>query len=181
MAALSSLAAWEIFLVLLIFPFIFFVYGIIKIVLQQGFFVPLPRNTIKEMLKLTQIKRTDLLYDIGSGDGRVAILAANEHGVKAVGIEKNVLLAWLSRRNVRKHGMQNKVRIIRDDVFNQDLRGASVVIFYLTQKLADRLRQKLKSELKRGARIVSVGYKIKDWKITKRKKVGHLNVYMYKV
>jgi len=172
---------WQIFLILLVFPFIYFLYGIIKIILQQGFFVPLPYNTIKEILNMIRIKKLDVLYDLGSGDGRIPILASKIYGIRSVGIENSRFLIWLSKRKVKKNQLQNKVKIIHGNIFDQDIKDASIVVFYLTQRLTDKLKPKLKKELKKGVRVISVSYRFKDWRIEKSKKIGHFYVYLYKI
>jgi predicted RNA methylase len=133
------------------------------------------------MLKLAKIRKNDVLYDLGSGDGRVVIEAAKTYGVKAIGIEKNILLAWISRIKVRKNGLSDKVKIINDNIFDQDLSGATVMAMYLTQKLNDKLQPKLERELKKGTRIVSASHFFKGWKLVEKIKTGHFYSYLYKI
>ena len=94
------------------------VLGIISIATQSGFFVPLPMETVRKILKLAKVKKNDVVYDLGSGDGRVLIAAAKEYGARCVGIEKNFLLHELSKWNVKKHNVSNKVNLIKG-VFNK--------------------------------------------------------------
>jgi len=148
-----------------------FVYGAI--------FVPLPRSTVKKILKLAKVSKKDVVYDLGCGDGRVLIEAA-KMGARAVGIENNPLLCWLSKLNVEKNNLGNKIKIIRENFFKQNLHDATVIVVYLSQKLNDRLQPKLERELRAGARVVSADHTF-AWKEIKRIKTGHFYSHLYKI
>ena len=166
---------------LLLVPALFLLWGIIKLAREEGFFVPLPMGTIRKMLKLAKIKKGDVLYDLGSGDGRITIEAAKNYGIRAVGIEKNVLLYLLSKLNVKVRRLENRVEILNRDFFKVNIKEADVVTIYLTQKLNEMLESKFKKELRKGTRIVSAAHEIKGWKPAKRIKTGHFWTYLYKV
>ena len=83
--------------------------------------IPLSRNTIRKMLRLARASKNDIVYDLGSGDGRALVIASGEFLARAVGIEKNRLLVWLSRWIIGRNNLQNKIKIIRGDIFKQDL------------------------------------------------------------
>jgi precorrin-6B methylase 2 len=167
----------EIYLILL--PFLlFFLYKLFR---ADAIFIPLPKRTIEQMLELAKIKKGDALYDLGCGDGRVLIFAAKKHGIKAVGIEKNPLLFRLSKRNIRKNKLENKIQLVKNDFFKEDLSKATVVLVYLSQKTNDRLKPKLEKELKKGTRIVSADHEFKRWKEIKRIKTGHFYSHLYKI
>jgi predicted RNA methylase len=164
---------------LLLLPFLlFFLYKLIR---SDAIFIPLPKKTIEQMLELAKVKRNDILYDLGCGDGRVLIFAAKKYGIKTVGIEKNPLLFWLSERNIRKNKLKNKIQLIKNDFFKEDLSKATVVLVYLSQKTNDRLKPKLEKELKKGTRIVSADHVFKGWKEIKRIKTGHFYSHLYKI
>ncbi len=107
------------------------------------------------MLELAHVQSSDVVYDLGSGDGRIVITAARQYGARAVGIEVDRALVAQARRNAAAAGVASRVRFIEQDMFATDLRDATVVTLYLLQSLNERLRPKLVRELRPGARIVS--------------------------
>src|SRR5678816_4778910 len=107
------------------------------------------------MLDLAQVKRTDVVYDLGSGDGRIVITAARKYGARGVGIEMDPALVKNARENAAAAGVANRVRFVTADLFTADLRPATVVTLYLLQSINERLRPKLVRELKPGTRVVS--------------------------
>lgn len=155
--------------------------GLISVATQSGFFIPLPMETARTILKLAKIKKNDVLYDLGSGDGRIIITAAKEYGIKAVGIERNPILYWLSKKNVEKEKLQDKVKLIKGDLFKQNLSKANVVVLYLTPRLNKKLLPKLEMELKKGTRIISASHVFKGWKEVRKIKTGHFYCYLYKM
>lgn len=152
-----------------------------SLITQSGFFIPLPMETVRKILKFANIRKNDILYDLGCGDGRIIITAAKEYGIKTVGIEKNIFLAWICRRKIIKNNLQHKVKIIHDDIFNQNLSKATIVVMYLTQKLNDKLKPKLEKELKKGTKVISASHIFKGWKEYKKIKTGHFYTYFYKI
>lgn len=155
--------------------------GIISLATQSGFFIPLPMRTVRNILKLAKIKKNDIIYDLGSGDGRIVITAAKGYGIKAVGIERNPILHWLSKKKVEKEKLRNKVTLIKGDLFKQNLSKASVVVIYLTPKLNKMLLSKLQNELKKGTRVISASHAFKGWKEAAKIKTGHFHCYLYKI
>ncbi len=137
--------------------------------------IPLSKNAIRRMLKLANVKKNDTVYDLGSGDGRVLEITSKEFNAKAVGIEKNRLLVWLSRKRLPNS------RIIRNDLFKEDISDATVVVIYLSHKLTQKLKPKFKSELIKGTRIVSASHPIEGWKEIKKIRTGHFYSYLYKI
>lgn len=163
-------------LLLLEIPFIL---GIISVATQSGFFVPLPMETVRKILKLAKIRKNDVVYDLGSGDGRVVITAAKDYGVKAIGVEKNPILHWLAKRNVEKNGVLDKVRLVKGNFFKHRLSDANVVIVYLTPRLNAALKPKLEKELKKGSRVISASHVFKGWKEVAKIRTGHFHSYLY--
>jgi ribosomal protein L11 methylase PrmA len=116
------------------------------------------------MLELAQVSTGDLLYDLGSGDGRIVIAAAKRYGAKAVGFEIDPALVTLSRRNIREAGVEHLAEIRQEDVRNVDLSPASVVTMYLYPSANLRLRATIRRQLKAGSRVVSHNSNMGDWK-----------------
>jgi cyclopropane fatty-acyl-phospholipid synthase-like methyltransferase len=118
-------------------------------------YVPTPQPVVEAMLDLAQVTSTDVVYDLGSGDGRIVITAAKKYGARGVGIEMDPALVKRARENAAAAGVATRVRFVTADLFSTDLRPATVVTLYLLQSINERLRPKLVRELKPGARIVS--------------------------
>lgn len=147
---------------------------------------PTPQGVVERMLMLAEVKKGDVLYDLGAGDGRIVIAAAKKYGVKAVGFEIDPGLVKLARENVRKQGLEKLVEIRQQDFLNADLSGASVVTLYLSYDGNQALRGHLADQLKPGARIVSYTFDMGDWpaKITEsyRDSAGDLHMmYLWQI
>lgn len=117
-------------------------------------------KTARAMCRLAKVKRDDVVYDLGSGDGTALIIAAKEFGAKGVGIEIDPLRAFVSTFMIRIMRVSDKVVIKRKNFFQEDLAIASVVFVYLVPKALNRLLPKFKKELRRGTRIVSYRYEV---------------------
>jgi tRNA G37 N-methylase Trm5 len=117
-------------------------------------FVPTPQAAVDKMLEMAEVKKGDVVYDLGCGDGRIVVTAAKKYGVKAVGFDINPVRVKESLENVRTNKVENLVTIKQADIFTLDLREASVVTLYLLPELNVRLMPQLE-KLKPGSRIVS--------------------------
>lgn len=117
-------------------------------------YVPTPQPVVDRMLELAQLKPGDILYDLGCGDGRFVITAAQRYGVRAVGVDINPLRVADSKRNAKRAGVEHLVTIRQADIFELDFRDATVVTLYLLPELNVRLMPKL-AQLKPGARVLS--------------------------
>ena len=122
-----------------------------------------PPETVNQMLRMAQIQKGDVLYDLGSGDGRIPIAAARQYGVRAVGIEIDPKLIIEAEENARVANVASLVTFRNDDMFRTSLREATVVTLYLSEKLNVLLRPKLLRELRPGTRIVSHDFRMGDW------------------
>lgn len=127
-------------------------------------FVPTPTEVVDEMLRLAALKTGDVLYDLGCGDGRIVIAAAQRSGVKALGIDIDPIRIGESNENAAKAGLTGKVRFIQQDLFEADFRDATVVTMYLLTSVNLRLRPKLLEELKPGTRLVSHSFDMGEWR-----------------
>jgi SAM-dependent methyltransferase len=126
-------------------------------------FVPTPLPVVERMLELAKVTPGDVVYDLGSGDGRVVITAAQRYGARGVGIELNPVWVRDARRFAEALGVTDKVTFRIEDLFTTDLREATVVTLYLYPAMNRKLAPRLLAELKPGARIVSHEYGIGDW------------------
>jgi tRNA A58 N-methylase Trm61 len=127
-------------------------------------FVASPLPVVRHMLQLAQLKQNENFFDMGAGDGRTVIMAAKDFGAKATGVELREDLIEKARTSIREQGLEDRVTIIQSDMFSIDLRTADVVYLYLTTSANEKVKPKLETELKPGARVVSHDYEIIGWK-----------------
>src|SRR5208283_2839569 len=118
-------------------------------------FITTSHKVVKEMLKLAELKKDDVLYDLGSGDGRIVIAAARDFGAKAVGIEIDRDLISESTENAKKAGVAERTSFRKEDIFKTDIHEATVVTLFLLPGVNEMLRPKLFKELKPGTRVFS--------------------------
>jgi len=128
-----------------------------------GPYVPTPWVIVEEMLKLADIRREDVVYDLGSGDGRLVITAAKRFGARGVGVELQTELVEMARVGAQHEGVPDRVKFVQGDLFQADIRSASVVMLYLLPGFVTRLVPKLRAELRPGTRIVSHDYPLAPW------------------
>jgi SAM-dependent methyltransferase len=126
-------------------------------------FVPTPPETVEEMLRLARIKPGDVLYDLGSGDGRIPIRAAEKYGIRAVGIDIDPKMVAIAEAAAQRADVADKVRFRNEDLYRADFREATIVTLYLSDVLNLKLRPKLLRELKPGTRIISHDFRMGDW------------------
>jgi precorrin-6B methylase 2 len=144
-------------------------------------FVPTPQPVVDKMLEMVQIRKGDVLYDLGSGDGRIPITAAQRHGIRAVGIDIDPQRIAESRENARKAEVEHLVTFREADLFESDIGEASVVTLYLLNSLNEKLKPKLLSELKPGTRIVSHAFLMGEWEPEEQAMVDGSNVFLWRV
>ena len=144
-------------------------------------YVPTPQNVVEEMLKMADVKKGDVLYDLGSGDGRIPITAAKKYGVRAVGIDIDPERIWEAAQNARGAGVERLVTFRREDLFKTDFREATVVTLYLLPDLNLKLRPRLWAELKPGTRIVSHQFDMGDWKPEKKLEMDGRILYFWTI
>lgn len=144
-------------------------------------YVPTPPAVVNEMLRLADVKANDVVYDLGSGDGRIVITAAQERGARGVGIDINPQRIQEANANAQKAGVSDRVEFRQADLFQTDFSEATVVTLYLLPELNLKLRPKLLSELKPGTRIVSHAFDMGDWKPEQIVEVDGRTVYYWVV
>jgi predicted O-methyltransferase YrrM len=135
-------------------------------------YVPTHEKVVAEMLQVAKVNKNDILYDLGSGDGRIVITAAQKFGTRGTGIDIDPKRIEEANENARKAGVADRVTFIEGDLFEADIKDATVVTLYLLPALNLKLRPKLLSELKPGTRIVSHNYDMGDWEPEKTIKVN---------
>ena len=126
-------------------------------------YLPTPQVVVEKMLELAKVTDKDLLYDLGSGDGRIPITAAKKYGARGVGVEIDPKLVQESQENAKKAGVADKVKFIQQDLFQTDFKDATVMTLYLLPQLNVKLRPKLFQELKPGTRVVSHDFNMGEW------------------
>jgi SAM-dependent methyltransferase len=138
-------------------------------------YVPTTERAVQEMLKLAGVKKTDVVYDLGCGDGRIVIAAAKSYGAHGVGIDINPDRIKEAKENARKAGMEDLVKFEENDLFQADIHDATVVTLFLLPTINLKLRPRLLQELKPGTRIVSNTFDMGDWKPEKEAVIGDSN------
>jgi SAM-dependent methyltransferase len=126
-------------------------------------YVPTPQQVVDRMLELANVTSRDIVYDLGSGDGRIVITAARRYGARGIGIDIDPERVTEARENAQRAGVTDRVQFIQGDLFESDFREATVVTLYLLQSLNLKLRPKLLSELRPGTRVVSHAFDMGDW------------------
>ena len=143
-----------------------------SVAMAQVPYVPTPNRVVVAMLELAKVGKDDVVYDLGSGDGRIVIAAVKDFGAsRAVGVELDPELVALAERNARKAGVSDRVSFLQQNLFESDIRPATVVTLYLLPETNLLLRPKLLRELAPGTRIVSHSHDMGDWQPERTLKV----------
>ena len=149
-------------------------------------YVPTPMEVVSTMLELAAPTPDDSLYDLGSGDGRIVIMAAERYGTPGLGVELDSGRVATARQSARESGVQDRVRFIRGDLFDVDVSGASIVSLYLLPSVNRELRPKLLRQLRPGSRVVSHDFDMGAWQADSSVQVpeengGRANVYFWRI
>src|SRR5688572_13727931 len=145
-------------------------------------FVPTPQEVVDAMLDVAQVKSTDIIYDLGSGDGRIPITAAQKFGARGVGIDINPERIKEANENLKKANVGDKVKFLNQDLFETNISEATVVTLYLLQSLNEKLRPKLFKELKPGTRVVSHAFSMGEaWPPENTLNVNGRTVYYWTI
>ena len=144
-------------------------------------FVPTPQEVVDAMLEVAKVSKSDVVYDLGSGDGRIPVTAAKKYGARGVGIDIDPQRVKEANANAQSAGVTDKVKFLNQDLFTSDIGEASVVTLYLLPSLNVKLMPKLMKELKPGTRIVSHAFDMGDWKPEQTLNVNGRTVYYWTI
>lgn len=141
--------------------------------------LPTPPIIINSFFELAPVSSSDVVYDLGSGDGRLLFTALNQGAGRCVGIEIDPELVKSSREEAGELGLDDRIEFIESDVLDQDLSGATVILYYLLHSGSAFLRPKFETELKPGTRIVTETYSVQGWKPAATKEIAGRVFYLY--
>jgi precorrin-6B methylase 2 len=144
-------------------------------------FVPTPQEVVDAMLKLAKVGANDVVYDLGSGDGRIPITAAKTYGARGVGIDIDPQRIREANENLKTAGVADKVRFLNQDLFTTNIGEATVVTLYLLPSLNLKLIPKLNAELKPGTRVVSHAFDMGDAKPLQTQNVNGRTIYFWTI
>ena len=144
-------------------------------------YVPTPQEVVDKMLELARVGKGDVLYDLGSGDGRIPVTAAKLFGIRAVGIDIDPQRILEANENASKNGVTQLVRFRQEDLFKTDFSEATVVTLYLLPDLNVKLRPRLFAELKPGTRVVSHQFDMGTWKPDQTVELSGRTIYLWTI
>jgi cyclopropane fatty-acyl-phospholipid synthase-like methyltransferase len=144
-------------------------------------YVPTPLEVVQRMLEIAKVGPDDLVYDLGSGDGRIVIMAAQKFGARAVGVELDPDLYKQSFDRVKELALEDKVTIVHENMFRVDVHRATVVTLYLLTSVNERLRPQLEKQLRSGARVVSHDFMMPGWEAEKNEELVSKNGVSHKI
>jgi ubiquinone/menaquinone biosynthesis C-methylase UbiE len=144
-------------------------------------YTPTRHAVAEAMLELAGVTRDDVVFDLGSGDGRLPIIAAQTFGARGVGIEIDPKLVATARQNARDAGVSDRVTFIEGDLFTADIAPATVVTLYLSTSMLRQLEPKLKSELRAGARVVSHQFWFQGWPPDRTTRVEFSELFLWTI
>ena len=144
-------------------------------------YVPTPQEIVRNMLQLAGVQKGDVVIDLGCGDGRIVVTAASEFGARGVGYDLNPERIREANENAVKAGVQDRVRFVEKNLFDADIREATVVTLYLLPNVNLKLKPRLLAELKPGTRIVSHSFDMGDWTPDKKIELDGRSIYFWVV
>lgn len=143
---------------------------------RLAFYFPSSKQMIDVVMEFADVKKEDVFYDLGSGDGRI-LVEATKRGCRVVGIEHNRFLNWIAKRRTRRY---KNVEIIQGDIFEVDLSRVTIIVAYLSRQVILKLQKKIMKECKKGTKIILIDHSFEDWEPIKTRKVGIIPVRLYK-
>jgi SAM-dependent methyltransferase len=144
-------------------------------------YVPTPTEVVEAMLKLGGVKKGDVLYDLGCGDGRIVVMAAQKFGARGTGIDINPERIKEAEDNAKRAGVTDRVKFIEKNLFEADVHDATVVTLYLLPDVNLKLRPTLLKQLRPGARVVSHSFDMGDWKPDKKIELNGRAIYLWTI
>jgi SAM-dependent methyltransferase len=144
-------------------------------------FVPTPNEVVEKMLEMAKVTAKDTVYDLGCGDGRIVITAAQKYGCRSVGIDIDPKRIQEATANAKAAKVTDKVKFVEADLFESDISEATVVTLYLLTRLNEKLKPKLLKDLKPGTRVVSHAFDMGDWKPEATASVNATTVYLWRI
>jgi SAM-dependent methyltransferase len=144
-------------------------------------YVPTSPEVVDAMLKLANVTKDDVVYDLGCGDGRIVVAAARAYGARAIGIDIDPQRIAEANANAATAAVEGRVKFILGDLFEQNYHEATVVTLYLLNQLNLKLRPKLWKELKPGTRVVSHAFDMGDWQPEQKQEVGGTTIYLWHI
>ena len=145
-------------------------------------YIPTPQPVVDAMLEGVAVKPTDVVYDLGSGDGRIVITAAKKYGARGVGIEIDPALVRKATENAAAAGVADRVRFVTQNIFTSNIKDATIVTLYLLQSINERLRPKLVRELRPGTRVVSHVFNMgPEWPAERTISVGPSRIFFWTI
>jgi precorrin-6B methylase 2 len=144
-------------------------------------YTPTRHEVAEAMLALAEVTENDVVYDLGSGDGRIPIIAAQKYGARGVGIEIDPKLVALASQNAREAGVADRVTFIEGDLLTADISRATVVTLYLSTMLMRQIEPKMKSELPAGARIVSHQFWFQGWPADGTRRIDSSELFLWRL
>jgi SAM-dependent methyltransferase len=144
-------------------------------------FVPTPNEVVDKMLEMAKVTAKDVVYDLGCGDGRIVITAAQKYGARAVGIDIDPKRIAEANANAKAAKVTNKVKFVEGDLFEADIGEATVVTLYLLTRLNEKLKPKLLKDLRPGTRVVSHAFDMGDWQPERKESVAASTVYLWRI
>jgi len=144
-------------------------------------YVPTPQDVVNEMLKLADVTASDRVYDLGCGDGRIVITAAQKFGARGTGVDINPDRIHEAEQNAKAAGVDAKVHFVESDLFKADIHDATVVTLYLLPSVNLRLKPKLLADLRPGTRIVSHSFDMGEWQPDKRAEANGRSLFLWVV
>jgi SAM-dependent methyltransferase len=144
-------------------------------------YVPTNPEVVAAMLKLARVTKDDVVYDLGCGDGRIPITAARDFGARGIGIDIDPQRIAEANANLKQSGLEKRVVFRQEDLFETDIKEATVVTLYLLQRLNEKLKPKLMRDLKPGTRIVSHAFDMGDWPPEKTEEVAGARIFLWTI
>jgi cyclopropane fatty-acyl-phospholipid synthase-like methyltransferase len=142
-------------------------------------YVPTPQEVVDGMLKLANVKANDFVIDLGCGDGRIVVTAAKDFGARGMGYDLNPTRISEANENAAKAGVKDKVKFVEKNLFDADIKQATVVTLYLLPQVNQKLKPRLLSELRPGTRVVSHAFDMGDWKPKETREVNGRRMYLW--